>query len=78
LTGGTGVDHEDDLGNGPELRPTTAQVHGSGSLVDVPAIDAVDCHDEGDVTMVDAGPLQLVVPRIVGTYVQAAETLAAT
>ncbi|HCB07429.1 MAG TPA: hypothetical protein DEQ43_24795, partial [Nocardioides bacterium] len=50
LTGGTGVDHEDDLGNGPELRPTTAQVHGSGSLVDVPAIDAVDRHHQGDVT----------------------------
>ena len=79
LTGGTGVDHEYDLGNGPESRPTSAQVRGSGAAdVEPPAIVAVGCHDEGPLTIVDAGPLELVVARVVGTYVDAAETLAVT
>ena len=34
LTGGTGVDHEYDLGHGPESRPTSAQVRGTGSADD--------------------------------------------
>ena len=78
LTGGTGVDHEYDLGNGPESRPTSAQVRGSGSADDVPDIDEVGCHDEGPLTIVNAGPLEVVVARVVGTYVEAAETLAVT
>jgi len=78
LTGGTGVDHEYDLGNGPEFRPTSAQVAGSGSASEAPAIDAVSCYDEGPLTIINAGPLELVVARIVGTYVDAAETLSVT
>jgi hypothetical protein len=78
LTGGTGVDHEYDVGDGPESRPTSAQVRGSGSADDVPEIGAVGCHDEGPLTIVDAGPLELVVARVVGTYVEAAETLSVT
>jgi hypothetical protein len=79
LTGDTGVDHEYDIGNGPESRPTSAQVRGSGSAdVAVPEVDAVGCHDEGPLTIVNAGPLELVVARVVGTYVDAAQTLAVT
>jgi maltokinase-like protein len=80
LTGGTGVDHEYDIGNGPESRPTNAQVQGSGSgsASDVPLAEEVGCHDEGPLTIVNAGPLELAIARIVGTYVDAAETLAVT
>ncbi len=79
LTGATGVDHEYDLGNGPESRPTNAQVRGSGSAeTDVPEIDAAGSHDEGPLTIVNAGPLELVVARIVGTELEAAQTLAVT
>ncbi|WP_028650767.1 maltokinase N-terminal cap-like domain-containing protein [Nocardioides halotolerans] len=78
LTGGTGVDHEFDLGDGPESRPTSAQVRGSGSASDVPPVTEVGCHDEGPLTIVNAGPLEVVVARITGTYVDAAETLSVT
>ena len=73
LTGGTGVDHEYDIGNGPESRPTNAQVQGSGSASDVPLVEEVGCHDEGPLTIVNAGSFELAVARIVGTYVDAAE-----
>jgi hypothetical protein len=79
LTGGTGVDHEYDLGNGPESRPTNAQVRGSGTAdTVVPEIDSVGCYDEGHLTIVNARSLELVVARVVGTPVEAAETLAVT
>jgi len=79
LTGATGVDHEFDVGNGPESRPTNAQVRGSGSAdTGVPEIDAVGCHDEGPLTIVNAGPLELVIARVVGTELEAAQTLAVT
>jgi hypothetical protein len=79
LTGGTGVDQEYDLGNGPESRPTNAQVRGSGSAATaVPEIESVGCHDEGPLTIVTAGPVDLVVARVVGTPVEAAETLVVT
>jgi hypothetical protein len=78
LTGGSGVDNEYDIGNGPEFRPTSAQVRGSGSADSAPEIDEVGCYDEGPLTIVNAGPLELVVARIVGSYVEAAETLSVT
>lgn len=79
LTGDTGVDFEYAVGDVRESHPTSAQAQGSGAAdVDVPEVDAVGCHDEGPLTIVDAGPLELVVARIVGTYVDAAETLAVT
>jgi hypothetical protein len=78
MTGGTGADHEYDVGDGPESRPTSAQVQGSGSGSEAPGVDEVGCHDEGPMTIVDAGPLEVVVSRIVGSYVEAAETLAVT
>jgi hypothetical protein len=79
LTGGTGVDHEYDLGEGPQFSPTSAQVRGSGNAeVEAPAITAVGWHDEGPLTIIDAGPLEIAVARVVGTYVDAAETLSVT
>jgi hypothetical protein len=78
LTGGTGSDHEYDIGNGLESRPTSAQVQGSGSADSVPEVDAVGCYDEGPLTIVNAGPLEIVVARVIGTYVEAAETLTVT
>ena len=79
LTGATGVDHEFDVGDGPESRPTNAQVRGSGRAgSDVPSIDAVGTHDQGPLTIVDAGPLELVVARVVGTDLEAAQTLTVT
>jgi hypothetical protein len=79
LTGATGVDHEYDVGDGPESRPTNAQVRGTGSSdADVPDIDAGGSHDEGPLTIVNAGPVELVVARVVGTDVDAAQTLTVT
>jgi maltokinase-like protein len=82
LTGATGVDQEFDVGNGPESRPTNAQARGTGSAdpgdTEVPGLDAVGCHDEGPLTIVDAGPMELVVARVVGTDIEAAQTLVVT
>jgi hypothetical protein len=79
LTGGTGTDQEYDLGDGPELRPTNAQVRGSGSSdVEAPVVESVSTHDEGPLTIVDAGPLEVAVARVLGTYVDAAATLTVT
>jgi hypothetical protein len=79
LAGGTGVDHEFEGENGRETRPTNAQVRGSGSAdAAAPEVDVVGCHDEGPLTIVNAGPLEVVVARVVGTDVQAAETLSVT
>ena len=53
----TGVDHEYDVGDGPESRPTNAQVQGSGSAAPTyPSIDEVGCHDEGPLTIVERRP----------------------
>lgn len=79
LTGATGVDHEYDLGNGRESSPTNAQAKGSGSAdTGVPGIDAVGSHDEGPLTIINAGPLELVVARVIGTGFEAPETLTVT
>jgi hypothetical protein len=79
LTGRPGVDYEYEGEHGPETRPTTAQVRGSGSAdTAVPEIDAVGCRDEGALTLVDTGPLELVVTRVVGTPLGTVETLSAT
>jgi hypothetical protein len=79
LTGGTGVDHEYDGEHGRETRPTNAQVRGSGSAqASLPQVEAVGCHDEGPLTIVNAGPLELVIARVVGSDVEASETLSVT
>lgn len=79
LTGGRGVDHEYDLGEGPQSAPTNAQVRGTGSAsATVPDVGVEGLHDEGPLTVVNAGPLEVVVARVVGTEVEAAETLLVT
>lgn len=79
LTGAGGVDHEFEGEHGPETRPTNARVRGTGTPgTDVPAVDAVACADEGPLTIVGAGPLELVVARVVGTSVDAAPQLEVT
>lgn len=79
LTGAAGVDHEYDLGNGPETSPTNAQVRGSGTPgAAVPAVDAASSRDDGPLTLVDAGSVEVVVARVVGTEVAADPTLAVT
>ena len=82
LTGVGGVDHEFDVGNGPETKPTNAQVLGTGRAdpddTAVPDLDTVGSHDEGPLTIVNAGPLELVVARVVGSDLEAAQTLEVT
>lgn len=79
ITGASGVDHEYDIGNGPESRPTNAQVRGSGTPgADVPAVGSLDVRDAGPLTIVDAGPVQVVLARVVGSDVPAGTTLAVT
>jgi hypothetical protein len=47
VTGARGVDHEFDLGDGPQSVPTNAQVQGSGSAdTAVPDVELVGSHDE--------------------------------
>lgn len=76
LRGAGGVDQEWDTGSGPESRPTNAQVLGSGTPgAGVPEVEVRGLHDEGGLTVVDAGPLEVVVARVVGTPVEAAQTL---
>ena len=79
VTGATGVDYEYDLGNGPETRPTNAQVRGSGTPgAAVPTVGTVTCRDEGPLTIIDTDGLQVVAARVVGTDVAADATLAVT
>jgi hypothetical protein len=79
VTGARGVDHEFDLGDGPQSVPTNAQVQGSGSAdTAVPDVELVGRHDEGPLTVVNAGPVELVVARVVGTHIEAAEVLRAS
>lgn len=79
LTGAGGVDQEWDTGSGPESHPTNAQVLGSGTPgAGVPEVEVRGVHDEGELTVVDAGPLEVVVARVVGTPIDAAHTLSVT
>jgi hypothetical protein len=76
LTGGTQAAELVDLGGRLEPREATATVIGSGTAsAQVQEIDAVTCHDEGVVTVIRAGTLELVVVRVVGAEVSAVQTL---
>jgi hypothetical protein len=80
LTGARGVDHEfnNDAGE-REVHPTNAQVRGSGAAgTAVPEVDAVSAYDDGPLARVSAGPLEVVLARVVGTPFEAAQTLSAT
>jgi len=76
LTGGTQVEEFVDVDGRLELREATATVLGSGLTgTQVSEIDAVSCHDEGLTTVIRADVLELVVVRVVGAEVSAAQTL---
>ena len=67
------------MGNGPETRPTNAQVKGSGAPgADVPAFDSVTSRDQGPTTRVSTGSVEVLVARVVGTELAADATLAVT
>jgi hypothetical protein len=76
LTGGTQAELFVDEGDRLEPREPTATVSGSGTPGSpVAAIDAVTSHDDGATTVVRAGPLEVVVVRVVGAEVPAEQTL---
>jgi hypothetical protein len=76
LTGGTQVEEFVDLDGRLELRKATATVLGSGSAgTQVSEFDAVSCRDEGLTPIIRADVFELVVVRVVGAEVSAAQTL---
>jgi hypothetical protein len=76
LGGGTQAEEYVDLGGRLEPRVPTATVVGSGSGP-VPAMDIHDirCHDDGPTTVVRTTTMEVVVARVVGADIAAAETL---
>lgn len=76
LTGGTQVEELVHVDGRLQPRAPTATVLGSGNT-GMPAgdIDAVNCREDGQTTIVRAGPFELVVVRVVGAEVEASETL---
>lgn len=76
LTGGTEAQEYVDVDGRLEPRPATARVAGSGTAgVPVGEIGSVSCQDDGPTTVVRGGPVELVVVRVVGAEVDAAQTL---
>lgn len=76
LTGGTQVEEFVDVDGRLQPREATATVLGNGTAgTQVGEIDAVSCHDEGLTTLIRADMLELVVIRVVGADVSAAQTL---
>jgi hypothetical protein len=68
LTGGTQVPVFIDRDGERVEVPPRMQVRGSGSAGDVPAVTSVDSvTDEGTVTLVRAGDLELALARVVGS-----------
>jgi hypothetical protein len=76
LTGGTQAAEFVDRGDHLEPRAPSATVRGSGTPgTSVPEIVAVTCFDRGAATVVQAGALELVVARVVGTAIEGLQTL---
>jgi hypothetical protein len=76
LTGGTQAAEFIDRGDHLESRAPLATVIGSGTPgTPVPEIVAVTGFDEDAMTVVRAGDVELVVARVVGTVVEATQTL---
>jgi hypothetical protein len=76
LTGGTQVEEFVDQGDGRLVRrDNTATVIGSGTGSSVAPVDVLTTQDEEQTTLVRAGGLELVVVRVVGAEVVAAQTL---
>ncbi|MXG88624.1 maltokinase N-terminal cap-like domain-containing protein [Nocardioides flavescens] len=79
LTGDRGGDREfTDESGAHRVEPTSAQVRGDGSAETTPEVTEARPYDEGPVTVVDAGALQLVVARVLGEAPVAAQHLHAT
>ncbi|MDQ1535617.1 MAG: hypothetical protein QOE58_10 [Actinomycetota bacterium] len=76
LTGGTQVEEFVDVHGRIQPREATATVLGNGTAAtQVGEIDAVSCHDEGLTTLIRTDVLELVVIRMVGADVSAAQIL---
>ena len=75
LTGGREAEEVVDEDGTLVPRRATAQVHGSGRPgTEVPVLSRPECRD-GELTVVRAAGLELVLARVVGTAVTAEETL---
>ena len=79
LTGGVGAEEFFESDGERRTREPSASVRGSGSSdTEAPELTGAAPYDEGPLTIVDAGPLDLVVARVVGSELTAAQTLAVT
>jgi hypothetical protein len=75
-TGGGEAELEIEVDGVMQTRSSTASVRGSGAAEPGAApVGRVTCHDDGGLTHVTAGEIELVVVRVVGASVEAAETL---
>jgi Maltokinase N-terminal cap domain len=76
LTGGTQAEEFLNRNGRLEPRAPSATAKGSGAPgAPVPEIVAVTCIDQGALTLVQAGAVDLVVARVVGTTIEATQTL---
>jgi hypothetical protein len=76
LTGGAQAEEFFNRDGRHESRAPSATVKGSGAPgTSVPDIVTVTCIDQGAVTVVRAGTVELVVARVVGAAVEATQTL---
>ena len=76
LTGGTQAQEYFERAGHRESRAPSATVTGSGSVgASVPEIVAVECSDQGPLTVIKAGAVELLVARVVGATVDATHTL---
>ena len=76
LTGGTQAEEFLSRNGRLEPRAASATVRGSGAPgTSVPEIVAVACVDQGATTVVQAGGLELLVARVVGSAVEGPQTL---
>ena len=76
LTGGSEVEQYFEVDGHREVRESTASVRGSGAPgTEVPALAVSAPRDGDDRTLVGAGPVELVVVRVVGAEPAAEQTL---
>jgi hypothetical protein len=76
LTGGTQAEEFLNRNGRLEARAPFATVRGSGApATSVPEIVAVTCTDQGTVTLARTGAVDLMVARVVGTPIDAPQTL---
>ena len=76
LNGGTEADLLIEIDGVMQEGDKSVRVHGTGSEgIDGPLITGVSARDDGDTTLVEAGPFDLIVVRRVGAEVTGDETL---